>query len=64
MNPNEKIDAALDLVLKASGSALKHYPTQSALDKMRAAMRKIIAQSYVAGSNDCHAILMGGERKK
>lgn len=47
----EKIDAALDAVLKASGSALKNYTTQKTLDAMREAMRKVMSESYIAGSN-------------
>ena len=54
MTPDERIDAALDSVLKASGSALKHYTMPSTLDRMREAMRKVMVASYIAGSNDCH----------
>ncbi len=52
MTPEERIDAALDDVLKASGSALKNYTTSRTLDRMREAMRKIMAESYISGSND------------
>lgn len=52
-SPNSMIDAALDSVLKASGSALKHYTTQKMLDEMREAMRKIHSDAYIMGSNDC-----------
>lgn len=52
MTPEERIDAALDSVLKASGSALKYYTMQLTLDRMREAMRKIMKESYLAGSND------------
>lgn len=52
MTPEQKIDAALDAVLRASGSALKHYTTQQTLDQMRDAMRKVMSDSYIAGSND------------
>lgn len=52
MTPDERIDAALDSVLKAAGSSLKNYTMQLTLDKMREAMRKIMAESYIAGSND------------
>ena len=61
MTPNERIDAALDAVLRASGSALKHYTMPSSLEKMRDAMRKIMSDSYIDGSADCHrAMLKGG----
>lgn len=45
MTPEERIDAALDSVLKASGSALKNYTMPLTLDRMREAMRKVIGDS-------------------
>ena len=51
MNPQDNIDAALDSVLRASGTSLKHYSMQLSLDNMRKAMRKIMSDSYIAGSN-------------
>lgn len=50
-----KIDAALDSVLKASGSALKNYTMQLTLDRMREAMRKVMSDSYIAGAEDLEA---------
>lgn len=52
MTPDERIDAALDSVLKASGSALKHYTMPKTLADMREAMRKVMSDSYIQGSND------------
>jgi len=52
VTPEERIDAALDSVLKASGSALKHYTMAKTLADMREAMRKIMSDSYIKGSND------------
>lgn len=52
ITPDQRIDEALDSVLRASGSALRHYTMQSTLDDMRKAMRKIMSDSYIAGSND------------
>ena len=48
MTPTEKIDAALDSVLAWL------YPPIRTINKeeMREAMRKIMAESYLAGSND------------
>jgi hypothetical protein len=40
-----QIDTHLDAVLRASGSALKHYTMQKTLDDMRAAMRTAILSS-------------------
>ena len=53
MTPEQRIDAALDAVLLASGSALRHYSPGKTLDAMRSAMRKIMSDSYIDGSNDC-----------
>jgi len=52
MTPDERIDAALDSVLKASGSALRHYTMPKSLADMREAMRKVMSDSYIQGSND------------
>jgi hypothetical protein len=51
MTPEQRVDEALDAVLKASGSALKHYTVPANLERMRKAMRKIMSDSYIAGSN-------------
>lgn len=51
MKPEQRIDAALDSILNASGSALKHYTMPKTLNDMREAMRKIMSDSYIAGSN-------------
>ena len=52
MTSEQRIDAALDSVLRAAGSKLKHYTMQSTLDQMREAMRKVMSESYIQGSND------------
>lgn len=54
MTPEQRIDAALDSVLRASGSALKYYTLPGTLQAMREAMRKVMSDSYIKGSNDCH----------
>jgi len=51
MNPEERIDAALATVLKAAGMNLANYATSSKLPTMREAMRKIMSDSYIQGSN-------------
>jgi len=38
MSQHEKIDAHLDSVLRASGSALRHYSMKKSIDDMRMAM--------------------------
>ena len=59
MTTTEKIDAALDSVLRASGSMLKHYTMVQSIDRMREAMRKIMAESYIQGSNDAQEAMKG-----
>lgn len=51
------IDAALNAVLAAAGTKLSNYMsgTQGAL---REAMRNVMSDSYIKGSNDCHAALV------
>ena len=44
MTPEQRIDAALDSVLKASGSALRHYTMPKTLADMREAMPYYTAQ--------------------
>ena len=60
MTPDQRIDEALDSVLRASGSALRNYTMHSALDDMRKAMRQVMFESYVAGSNDAWDVMHGG----
>jgi len=57
MTPEHRIDEALDSVLRASGSALKHYTMQKTLNEMREAMRKVMSDSYIQGSNDNFAAM-------
>lgn len=59
ITPEQRIDAALDSVLRASGTSLNHYRTRIQLDDMRKAMRKVMFDSYVAGSNDAWDVMRG-----
>ena len=59
LSGEQQIDANIDSILRASGSALSHHCIQSDIDAMRKAMRDIMSRSYIAGSNDCHKILTG-----
>lgn len=54
MTPEQRIDAALDSVLKAAGTALRHYTMPGSRDRMREAMRQIMSEAYIQGSNDAH----------
>lgn len=51
MTREERIDDALDRVLRASGSALKNYTMPSTLEAMRKAMGDIIAQAWIDGTD-------------
>lgn len=53
---NERIDAAVDKLLKAAGSALRHYMPSTVID-MRETMRGIMSESYINGSNDAVSAL-------
>lgn len=54
MTPEARIDASLDRILRAAGSALHHYTMPSTLAAMRKEMREIMVSEYISGSNDCH----------
>lgn len=56
---DEQIDVALDAVLRASGSAMRHYTTQKTIDSMRTAMRQVLS----AHSDILLASVSGNERK-
>ena len=59
LTPTQRIDDNLDAVLHAAGSsALRHY-MPSTQERMREAMRKIMIQSYIDGSNDAHKAMRG-----
>jgi len=52
MTAQERIDANVELLLGQIGSCLAYY-NESARDRMRDAMRKVMIESYIQGSNDC-----------
>jgi len=62
ITPEQRIDEALDSVLRASGTSLNHYRTRIQLDDMRKAMRKVMSDSYIAGSNDAMNVVRGNEQ--
>ena len=53
----QRIDAVLDGVLRASGNALDLNTSPLRLHRMREAMCKVMAYSYIAGSDACHNAL-------
>ncbi len=57
--PDSVVDAHLDRVLKASGSALRNYSVASTLSAMRGAMREALGWTppragEIASAADCH----------
>jgi hypothetical protein len=59
----QRVDAALESVLSAAGTSLKHYTMPSALDQMRKAMKKVMVDNYIQGSNDnFHAMKRKADR--
>lgn len=59
MIPEKRIDKALKRVLKAAGLRLKDCDPKR-LDDMREAMRKVMSESYIQGSNDLHQVISRG----
>lgn len=51
VTPSERIDANLDRILKASGSALRNYTLPATLEAMRKAMREIMIAEFIAGTD-------------
>jgi len=52
MTPEERIDANIDAILRASGSGIDYYTMPRTLEAMRDAMRKIMSDSYIKGTQD------------
>jgi len=51
MTPEQRIDANIDALLRASGSGID-YHTPRTLQAMREVMRRIMSDSYIKGSQD------------
>jgi hypothetical protein len=58
MTPDQRIDANIDAILRASGSGIDYYTMPRTLESMREAMRRIMADSYIKGSNDNYDALV------
>lgn len=50
--PEQRIDAALESVLRAAGTSLRHYSMPAIREGMREAMRKIMADAYAEGAHE------------
>ena len=62
MTPEEQIDENLLRVLRAGESSVRaNTILLNDIDSMRQAMRDIMSESYIAGSNACHKAKKGDE---
>ena len=52
MTPEERIDANIDAILRASGSGIDYHTMPRTLEAMRDTMRKIMSDSYIKGTQD------------
>ena len=65
MTPEERIDANIDAILRASGSGIDYHTMPRSLEAMRDAMRKIMSDSYIKGTQDnFDALVESGVIKK
>jgi len=65
MTPEQRIDANIDALLRASGSGIGYYTMPRTLEKMREVMRRIMSESYIKGSQDnFDALVASGRLKK
>ncbi len=62
MTPEQRIDANIDAILRASGSGIDYHTMPRTLEAMREAMRKIMADSYIKGSQDNFDALVASGR--
>jgi hypothetical protein len=65
MTPEERIDANIDAILRASGSGIDYHTMPRTLEAMRDAMRRIMSDSYIKGTQDnFDALVESGVIKK
>lgn len=51
MTPEERIDVALDSVLREVGTSLSNCTSKQKLARMRGVIREVMSDYYIAGSN-------------
>lgn len=65
MTPDQRIDANIDAILRASGSGIDYHTMPRTLEAMRDAMRRIMSDSYIKGTQDnFDALVESGVIKK
>ena len=62
MTPEQRIDANIDALLRASGSGIDYYTMPRTLEAMRDAMRRIMSDSYIKGTQDNFDALVASGR--
>ncbi len=65
MTPEQRIDANIDALLRASGSGIDYHTMPRTLQAMREVMRRIMSDSYIKGTQDnFDALVASGRLKK
>jgi hypothetical protein len=62
MTPEQRIDANIDALLRASGSGIDYYTMPRTLEAMREVMRRIMSDSYIKGTQDNFDALVASGR--
>ena len=62
MTPEQRIDANIDALLRASGSGIDYHTMPRTLQAMREVMRRIMSDSYIKGSQDNFDALVASGR--
>ena len=62
MTPEQRIDANIDALLRASGSGIDYHTMPRTLHNMREVMRRIMSDSYIKGSQDNFDALVASGR--
>lgn len=67
MTPDQRIDANIDAFLRSTGAdpqRLRIQYGEAKVEKMREAMRKIMKDSYIKGSNDHHDAMVEASKRR
>ena len=62
MTPEQRIDANIDALLRASGSGIDYHTMPRTLEAMREVMRRIMSDSYIKGTQDNFDALVASGR--
>ena len=62
MTTEQRIDANIDALLRASGSGIDYYTMPRTLEALREVMRRIMSDSYIKGTQDNFDALVASGR--